>query len=71
MTPAGDNLAAHLRDARFHLANAARSIDRARDHARRQASDRELAQLDRFARLARGLLYRIGRRELGRVRWSR
>ncbi len=70
MTPAGDNLAAHLRDARFHLANAARSIDRARDHTRRQTSDRELAQLDRYARLACSLLGRIGRRELRRT-WPR
>lgn len=66
MSPA--NLSTHLSDARFHLTKTSKSLDAARDFVRKEASDRELAALDRYARLARGLLVKVGRRELHRRR---
>lgn len=63
-----DQLRAHLKDARFHLSNAVRSLDAARDHVHRAQSDRELAQLDRYAMLARSLLLKIARREIRGLR---
>jgi len=57
-------LRVHLADARFHLGNAGRSLDAARDVVRREQTDRELADLGRFADLARSMLLKIARREI-------
>lgn len=70
MSPPADNLQAHLRNARMHLATAIKALDRCRDHARTAQTDRELAELARYAQLINRHVVMIGRREI-RPRWPK
>ena len=54
----------------MHLATAGRALDRCRDHARNERTDRELAELERYAALLNRHLLRIAKREL-RPSWPR
>jgi type II secretory pathway component PulJ len=54
----------------MHLATAGRALDRCRDHARNERTDRELAELERYAALLNRHLLRIAKREI-RPSWPR
>ena len=70
MSPPADNLQAHLRNARLHLATTVKALERCRDHARTAQTDRDLAELERYARLISRHLLQIGRREI-RPTWPK
>jgi hypothetical protein len=70
VSPPADNLAAHLRNARLHLATSVKALERCRDHVHTAQADRELTELARYAKLIRRHLLQIGRREI-KSTWPR
>ena len=70
MSPPADNLAAHLRNARMHLATTVKALERCRDHVHTAQADRDLAELERYANLIRRHLLALARREI-RPTWPR
>lgn len=70
MSPPADNLQAHLRNARMHLATTVKALERCRDHVHTAQADRDLAELARYAQLLRRHLLQIARREI-RPTWPR